>query len=253
MTLLLTHFPIGKAMSILTQLRKLEKDLTGYKTQRETALKSYQDLYPEYKTAVTAAKEMGTQVADSYNTYARLYNESLGVQRLVQQAATERNELSGLVQSARDEYKLRKEILGAFNFGSGPPQDVIDAYVQSQRNLIQISSDLTRYDEQTYNPTVQAYENFASTSGMDVAKTKYEELNTKYKDLQSVYKGLEENLSVYTSQMEEATKQAQALGQQIPGLQQSLKVEQDPRKRETRIGYGRSLMTSGTKRRSSVR
>ena len=53
-------------MSILTQLRKLEKDLTGYKTQRETALKSYQDLYPEYKTAVTAAKEMGTQVADSY-------------------------------------------------------------------------------------------------------------------------------------------------------------------------------------------
>lgn len=253
MTLLLTHFPIGKAMSILTQLRKLEKDLTGYKTQRETALKSYQDLYPEYKTAVTAAKEMGTQVADSYNTYARLYNESLGVQRLVQRAATERNELSGLVQSARDEYKLRKEILGAFNFGSGPPQDVIDAYVQSQRNLIQISSDLTRYDEQTYNPTVQAYENFASTSGMDVAKTKYEELNTKYKDLQSVYKGLEENLSVYTSQMEEATKQAQALGQQIPGLQRSLRVEQDPRKRETRIGYGRSLMTSGTKRASSVR
>lgn len=245
-------------MSILTQLRKLEKDLTGYKTQRETALKSYQDLYPEYKAAVMAAKEMGTQVADSYNTYARLYNDSLEIQRLVQQSARERNELSGLVQSARDQEKLAKEIYQRNRYLSQFDstinlKEIQDQYTQAQRNLIQISSDLTRYDEQTYNPTVQAYENFASTSGMDAAKTKYEELNTKYKGLQSVYKGLEENLSVYTSQMEEATKQAQALGQQIPSLQRSLKVEQDPRKRETRIGYGRSLMTSGTKRRSSVR
>lgn len=236
-------------MSILTQLRKLEKDLTGYKTQGETALKSYQDLYPKYKTAVTAAQDFSPKVVDAYNVYAQKYNEGVALQKTAAEAQTERNRLAQRVQGALNLYNFYKQKIDEF----GPRRSLLGNFYNAETDVISRNYQLTQYETETFNPATQAYQNFVNTGEVDRLQTNYETLNTEYEGLKSAYKGIEESLSVYTAQMQEAAERSEALGQQIPGLQRSLKVEQDPRKRETRIGYGRSLMTSGTKRRSSVR
>ena len=104
----------------------------------------------------------------------------------------------------------------------------------------------------------QDYENFIKDSGFvdrgaSDAKSVYDASLQNYQNLQASYQELEKPLSQYASEISQANEKLGQLNLLLPRLQRSLRVEQDPRKREVRIGYGRSLMTSGTKRRSSVR
>lgn len=350
-------------MSILTQLRKLEKDRTRFKEIGKTATENYQALQPKYSEAVQSAKNYQSTLRKDYNEYVQSRNQAVDSYntelqqryQTYQGAAQQGSRLESNLRSAEQELsrlgglrdasvltanQLYNNYSTAFQSGvqSGQQryqkyltdlqtyvssfQTAIETYQGNDRGQIKIWSDaLSVYDKAykdslkdtdfvtrvaqeqsagalknyqnyiqntynpsvnaynqyasgTYNPAAQAYQNFKGSGGSQRALSEYYSLAQdkgyvdrassqakqvydasakKYKDLQTAYQSLEEPLNQYVTEATTAADQIKQLDSQLPGLQRSLKVEQDPRKRETRIGYGRSLMTSGTKRRSSVR
>ena len=368
-------------MSILTQLRKLEKDRTRFKEIGKTATENYQALQPKYSQAVQSAKNYQSTLTkdyelyrEDYNTAVASYNEDLksrkGVYESVlaqgqglesnftsasqtlgqlgtfrDQAATEANRLYGTyekeyqsaISSALESYESQlknlqivqdyQELIGLkqeqlktanstaesqgitnyINWAESNLDNIIKSnnlegktlsefqadtdYVtriaqeqsagslQNYQNYLQNTynpsvNTYNQYASETYNPAAQAYQNFQNSGKVQQSLQSYQDLvkdtgyvdrassdtksvydasAKKYKDLQTAYQSLEEPLSRYVTEATTAANQVKQLNSQLPGLQRSLRVEQDPRKRETRIGYGRSLMTSGTKRRSSAR
>ncbi len=350
-------------MSILTQLRKLEKDRTRFKEIGKTATENYQALQPKYSEAVQSAKNYQSTLRKDYNEYVQSRNQAVDSYntelqqryQTYQGAAQQGSRLESNLRSAEQELsrlgglrdasvltanQLYNNYSTAFQSGvqSGQQryqkyltdlqtyvssfQTAIETYQGNDRGQIKIWSDaLSVYDKAykdslkdtgfvtrvaqeqsagalknyqnyiqntynpsvnaynqyasgTYNPAAQAYQNFKGSGGSQRALSEYYSLAQdkgyvdrassqakqvydasakKYKDLQTAYQSLEGSLNQYVTEATTAADQIKQLNSQLPGLQRSLKVEQDPRKRETRIGYGRSLMTSGTKRRSSVR
>ena len=349
-------------MSILTQLRKLEKDRTRFKEIGTKATKSYQELQPKYSQAVQAAKDYQSTLTRDYNQYVQSrnqavdsYNQQLqqryqtyqgtvqrgaGLERSFQAAqqglkrlqdardaaATEVNrryqvyadnyqtvvrigsrDYGRLLESHRDNmnlsaYQANKAEAGSFTrqlktreyekfkklyedlqadtgyvqrFAEQQTATILRRYQDYLSNTYNPANrQLNQFIQNTYNPAAQSVSAFRQSDAVSEARTSYESLAQdtgyadrassqakqvydasaqRYRELQTGYQQLEQPLSQYATEIKDASEQIKQLDQQIPGLQRSLTVEQDPRKRETRIGYGRSLMTSGTKRRSSVR
>ena len=156
-------------------------------------------------------------------------------------------------------------------YSSGQSQ-AYNQYVSGQYNPS--VNELNQYINQTYNPALSSYQQFANSTELQSARQSYETLAadkgsvdrasqsqraayesalSEYKQLQARYQELEPQLNEYTTQMQTAAEQMKAIEAQMPALQKSLAVERDPQKRETRVGYGRSLLTAGLKRAGSAR
>jgi len=187
--------------------------------------------------------------------------------------------MSGVIVQNRAVDKAYQDFVKDTGFVTRIAEQQSAGALQNYQNYLQNTynpsvNTYNQYASGTYTPAVQAYQNFTGSGEVQRALSNYQSLAQdtgyvdrassdtksvydasakKYKDLQTAYQSLEEPLSQYVTEATTAADQIKQLNSQLPGLQRSLRVEQDPRKRETRIGYGRSLMTSGTKRRSSAR
>ena len=133
---------------------------------------------------------------------------------------------------------------------------------------------LNQFTQATYNPAAQAVSAFRQSDAVSQARTSYENLaqdtgfvdraasDTKavydasqeeYGCLQAAYEGMAPQLNQYTQQAEAAKQQVLTLAEQEPGLQRSLAIDTEARKRGTRRDYRRSVLTGDFKRRGSAR
>ena len=201
--------------------------------------------YAQYQSAAAEAQRLSNLAAQT-RTQSETYSKD--AQKFLGTYQTEMGKYNKL--AADTEYVTR--------FAKQQSTAALNAYNQYVSNTYNPA--VTRYNQASSNvqAAARAYNTYsADRSKVDAAasaaKNVYDSSLERYRELQAGYQQLEQPLNQYATEMKDASEQIQQLNLQIPGLQRSLKVEQDPRKRETRIGYGRSLMTSGTKRRSSVR
>ena len=238
----------------------------------------------EYLDQLEAAQpELQRQASELYSTYQKNYQDAVST------GSTAYERQLRNIKYARD---VTTDQLTRLSPGSSDylrVQSETDRLAKQLEDLVADTGFVTRFAQsqsapalqnyqtfvdQTYNPAVReiasvrssfdlpaasaAFQSTVQDTGYadrasSQAKEVYDASAQRYRELQTGYQQLEQPLSQYATEIKDASEQIKQLNLQIPGLQRSLKVEQDPRKRETRIGYGRSLMTSGTKRRSSVR
>mgnify|MGYP003676512876 CR=1 FL=1 len=245
----------------------------------DTVYKQYQRGtadYGSYQQATDHAKQLSSMVQKSYDRISG-YQKNIRSFLADQENKNQQIELaSGAITRADQDYQnLLKDTGYVTRYAQQQSAGSLKNYQDYLKNTYNPSvASYNQYGAQTYNPAAQAYQNFMGSGQVQSALQSYQSLAQdtgyadrassqakqvydasaqRYRELQTGYQQLEQPLSQYATEMKDASEQIQQLNLQIPGLQRSLKVEQDPRKRETRIGYGRSLMTSGTKRRSSAR
>ena len=151
--------------------------------------------------------------------------------------------------------------------------------LQSYQNYLQNTynpsvASYNQYASGTYNPAAQAYQDFMGSGQVQEALQSYESLaqdtgyvdraasDTKavydasqqeYSRLQAAYEGMAPQLSEYSQQAETAKQQVLTLAGQAPGLQRSLAIDTEARKRGDRLGYRRSVLSRGYKRRGAAR
>ena len=127
---------------------------------------------------------------------------------------------------------------------------------------------------ETYNPAVAALNEYQSggqvqralqdyqslqqdTGFVDRAasdtKAVYDASQQEYGRLQAAYEGMTPQLNQYTEQAEAAKQQVLSLQGMTPGLQRSLAIDTEARKRGTRLGYRRSVLSQDFKRRGAAR
>ena len=131
-----------------------------------------------------------------------------------------------------------------------------------------------QYASGTYTPAAQAYQDFLGSGQVQQALQSYQSLaqdtgfvdraasDTKagydasqqeYSRLQAAYEGMAPQLSEYTQQAESAKQQVLSLQGMTPELQRSLAIDTEARKRGTRLGYRRSVLSQDFKRRGAAR
>jgi len=232
--------------------------------------------YSTYQDVANRAKTYTGYVQTAYDRIGQgqtqISNFQTGIRNNEQQIAGLTTQISGVNTNLEN---LLKDTDYVTRYAQQQSAGALRNYQDYLKNTYNPSvASYNQYGAQTYNPAAQAYQNFMGSGQVQSALQSYQSLAQdtgyadrassqarqvydasaqRYRELQTGYQQLEQPLNQYATEMKDASEQIQQLNLQIPGLQRSLKVEQDPRKRETRIGYGRSLMTSGTKRRSSVR
>ena len=232
--------------------------------------------YSVYQTVANRAKRYTGYIQTAYDRIGKgqqqIANFQTGIRNNEQRIAGLTTQISGVNTNLEN---LLKDTGYVTRYAQQQSAGALRNYQDYLKNTYNPSvTSYNQYGAQTYNPAAQAYQNFMGSGQVQSALQSYQSLAQdtgyadrassqakqvydasaqRYRELQTGYQQLEQPLSQYATEMKDASEQIKQLNLQIPGLQRSLKVEQDPRKRETRIGYGRSLMTSGTKRRSSVR
>lgn len=133
---------------------------------------------------------------------------------------------------------------------------------------------VSQFMQATYNPAAQAVSSFRQSNEVSDARASYESLaqdtgyvdraasdakavydasQQEYSNLQAAYEGMTPQLNEYSEQVETARQQVQEISGQIPGLQRSLAIDMEARKRGDRLGYRRSILSRGFKRRGTAR
>jgi len=249
--------------------------------------KSFSDVV--YESYRSGASQYGTYqaVANQAQRFGNIANKAIAdvgifetnIQNFQRDIQRNQQSMAGVIVQNRAVDKAYQDFIGDTGFVTRIAEQQSAGALQNYQNYLQNTynpsvNTYNQYASGTYTPAAQAYQNFTGSGEVQRALSNYQSLAQdtgyvdrassdtksvydasakKYKDLQTAYQSLEEPLSQYVTEATTAADQIKQLNSQLPGLQRSLRVEQDPRKRETRIGYGRSLMTSGTKRRSSAR
>lgn len=220
----------------------------------------------EARTYQDSVYDLYTRGKRTYEDYQSAVAEA---QRLSNLAAQTRTQSETYSKDAQKFLGIYQTEMGKYN-KLAADTEYVTRYAQQQSTAA--LNAYNQYVSNTYNPAVARYNQASSNvqaaarayntysadrskvdAAASAAKNVYDSSLERYRELQAGYQQLEQPLNQYATEMKDASEQIQQLNLQIPGLLRSLEVEQDPRKRETRIGYGRSLMTSGTKRRSSAR
>jgi len=251
----------------------------GTKTFADAVYERYQRGASTYDTYQATAN-----LANTYTGYVNQANQRISgyvtnIQGYQSDIRSNQQSMAGVIVQNRAVDKAYQDFIGDTGFVTRIAEQQSAGALQNYQNYLQNTynpsvNTYNQYASGTYTPAAQAYQNFTGSGEVQRALSNYQSLAQdtgyvdrassdtksvydasakKYKDLQTAYQSLEEPLSQYVTEATTAADQIKQLNSQLPGLQRSLRVEQDPRKRETRIGYGRSLMTSGTKRRSSAR
>lgn len=147
--------------------------------------------------------------------------------------------------------------------------DLYKSYQTSQKSYDEALANYNTYVKDTYNPAAKALQDFLDTSeyqasvsayntlaedtgyvdraASDVKKT-YDASSQQYANLQAAYQQLEPDLNTYAQQMGQAEKDITGFLAQVPGLQRSVAIDQEARKRGVRQGYRQSILTARNRR-----
>lgn len=256
--------------------------------QQQSLAKTYTDAQKELDRLNSVAPTWG-QVLEVILPYNELVRQNQAAWET--ENWTELNRLSPLIQKAYTDYKKQADpYWAAHNYRINTYDPARQAYqsfdtskvnaaLSNYQSVVQntynpVVAQYNQYVNQTLNPAAKAYQNFLDSGALNQAyqsyanisadkaqidrasqsaRTAYESSLQEYQKLQAEYQGLEPQLTEYTTQMQTAAGRIKEIQGELPALQKSIAVEQDPQKRETRVGYGRSLLTGGTKRASSAR
>lgn len=239
---------VGKTQSLLDLSSKHADAIQGYLADIENknrqielasgaitrADKSYQDLLKDTGYVTRYAQQQSAGALQSYQRYLQnTYNPSV---------ASYNQYASGTYTPAAQAYQ---------NFmGSGQVQ-------QALRDYQSFAGDRD-YANRASASQLKAYQDYAADTGfVDRAasdtKAIYDASQQEYSRLQAAYEGMAPQLNEYTQQAETAKQQVLTLSGQAPGLQRSLAIDTEARKRGDRLGYRRSILSQGYKRRGAAR
>ena len=303
-------------------LKRNQSLLTGALETGRTALAGYEELTPQYNTAVQAARDYQSILAGDYNQYAEdrntavtEYNELLKNRRATVQTALQRQKYLGQLEerlpalqtegstlystyeksfqdamSAEYEKQLKNtkyaKNLTAYqltNLTVGTPdyQRVEKENSKFTKDLAALeadtgfatrfaqnesASDLQGYEtflSETYNPALQEIDTVRSSFDLPAASAALQatlddkgfadRAASETKAVFDAYEGMTPQLNEYSRQVQTSKEQVQEISGQIPGLQRSLEIDMEARKRGDRLGYRRSILSRGFKRRGTAR
>ena len=191
--------------------------------------KSYQDLLKDTGYVTRYAQQQSAGSLQNYQNYLQnTYNPSVN---------TYNQYVSGTFNPAAQVYQ---------NFmGSGQVQ-------QALRDYQSFAGD-GDYANRASASQLKAYQDYAADTGfVDRAasdtKAVYDASQQEYSRLQAAYEGMAPQLNEYTQQAETAKQQVLTLSGQAPGLQRSLAIDTEARKRGDRLGYRQSILVARNRR-----
>lgn len=202
------------------------------------------------------------------------YNTTVAdIQRQLDEALTAANKASSDYESFLKTYNdLTAETPDYAAYATSESASQLKAYEDYLPTVQAAEKALDEFDTATYNPAVAAYT--AGQEAISTAKTAYDTLAAdstvvdraasdarkvydasliQYESLQAAYQGLEPELNEYSQQISSAANTAQLLTDRAPGLQRSLAIDMETRKRGTRQGYRQSVLTRGFRRAGAAR
>jgi hypothetical protein len=236
--------------SIEQNFQQAQQKLQDLQTQQDTAEKELQRRYQiyadNYQTVVRIGARDYEQMLKSAQgnpaEYQKLVADTGYVQRFAeQQTATI---LKRYQDYQSNTYNPAAQAFSEFKSGG---------YRQAEQALLNL-----RQNANSAEPLLQDYQAFAQDTGyVDRAasdtKAVYDASQQEYSRLQAAYEGMAPQLSEYTRQAKTAKQQVLTLAGQAPGLQRSLAIDTEARKRGDRLGYRRSVLSQGFKRRGAAR
>ena len=258
-----------------TEVNRLYKSYeTTYATAMATASESYESqlknlqIVQDYEELI-ASKQQQLQTAGSPA-------ESQEITNYINWAESN---LDNIIKSNNLEGKTLSELQADTGYVTRIAQEQSAGALQSYQSYLQNTynpsvASYNQYASGTYNPAAQAYQDFMGSGQVQEALQSYESLaqdtgyvdraasDTKavydasqqeYSRLQAAYEGMAPQLSEYSQQAETAKQQVLTLAGQAPGLQRSLAIDTEARKRGDRQGYRRSILSRGYKRRGAAR
>lgn len=201
--------------------------------------------YEDYQSAVAEAQrisDLAAQTRTQSETYSKDAQKFLGTYQ------TEMGKYNKLL--ADTDYVTR--------FAQQQSTAALNTYNQYVSNTYNPAA--TRYNEASSAVTAaaNAYNTYAADrskvdAAASAAKQVYDASVSRYQDLQTAYQDLEPQLTQYSQQAETARQQVLTLAGQAPDLQRSLAIDTEARKRGDRLGYRRSVLGRGYKRRGAAR
>ena len=251
----------------------------GTKSFSDVVYESYRSGASQYGTYQAVANQAqrfsniaSKAIADAGVFEKNIQNFQKDIQRN-QQSITEAN------QRGTAAYQEYQEFIGDTGFVTRIAEQESAGALQSYQNYLRDTYNpsvnvYNQYASGTYNPAAQAYQNFMGSGQVQRALQDYQSLqqdtgfvdraasDTKaiydasqqeYDRLQAAYEGITPQLNQYTEQAEAAKQQVLSLQGMTPGLQRSLAIDTEARKRGTRLGYRRSVLGQDFKRRGAAR
>jgi len=201
--------------------------------------------YAQYQSAVAEAQRL-TTLASQTLTQSETYSKN--AQKFLGTYQTEIGKYNKLL--ADKDYVTR--------YAQQQSTAALNTYNQYVSNTYNPAA--TRYNQASSAVTAaaKAYNQYAADrskidAAASAAKSVYDASVSRYQDLQTAYQDLEPQLTEYSQQAESAKQQVLTLTGQAPGLQRSLAIDTEARKRGDRLGYRRSVLGRGYKRRGAAR
>lgn len=243
---------------------------------------SYSNLYSARASGSEASRAFihrGTARTYQDSVYD-LYTRGKRTYAQYQSAVAEAQRISNLAAQTRTQSetysKDAQKFLGTYETEMGKynkllaDKDYVTRYAQQQSTAA--LNTYNQYVSSTYNPAATRYNQASSAvtaaanayntyaadrskvdAAASAAKQVYDASVSRYQDLQTAYQDLEPQLTEYTQQAETARQQVLTLAGQAPDLQRSLAIDTEARKRGDRLGYRRSVLGRGYKRRGAAR
>jgi len=232
--------------------------------------------YSTYENVANRAKTYSGYIQTAYDRIGdyqkQISNFQTGIRNNEQRITGLTTQISGVNTNLEN---LLKDTGYVTRYAQQQTGTVLSNYQDYLKNTYNPSvASYNQYASGTYTPAAQAYQNFMGSGQVQQALQNYQSLaqdtgfvdraasDTKavydasqqeYSRLQAAYEGMEPQLSEYTRQAETAKQQVLTLSGQAPGLQRSLAIDTEARKRGDRLGYRRSVLSQGFKRRGAAR
>tara|TARA_A100001391_G_scaffold39254_1_gene21787 strand:- start:944 stop:2308 length:1365 start_codon:yes stop_codon:yes gene_type:complete len=201
--------------------------------------------YEDYQSAVAEAQRISNLAAQT-RTQSETYSKD--AQRFLGTYQTEIGKYNELLEDT--DYVTR--------FAQQQSTAALNTYNQYVRDTFNPAETRFRDASSSVTAAAQAYNTFAADrfkvdAAASAAKQVYDASVSRYQDLQTAYQDLEPQLTEYTRQAEAAKQQVLSLQGMTPELQRSLAIDTEARKRGTRLGYRRSVLSQDFKRRGAAR
>tara|TARA_R100001086_G_C11844725_1_gene259958 strand:- start:2298 stop:3848 length:1551 start_codon:yes stop_codon:yes gene_type:complete len=232
--------------------------------------------YSTYENVANRAKAYSGYVQTAYDRIGKgqtqIANFQTGIRNNEQRITGLTTQISGVNTNLEN---LLKDTGYVTRYAQQQSAGALQNYERYLRDTYNPSvASYNQYASGTYTPAAQAYQNFMGSGQVQQALQSYQSLaqdtgfvdraasDTKavydasqqeYSRLQAAYEGMAPQLSEYTQQAESAKQQVLSLQGMTPELQRSLAIDTEARKRGTRLGYRRSVLSQDFKRRGAAR
>ena len=218
--------------------------------------RTYQDsVYDLYKRGKRTYEDYQSAVAEA-NRLATMASQTLGQVETFKSRATES---LGTYESEIGKYnELMADTDYVTRFAQQQSTAALNTYNQYVRDTFNPAETRFRDASSSVTAAAQAYNTYAADrskvdAAASAAKQVYDASVQQYAGLQAAYQDLEPQLTEYTRQAEAAKQQVLSLQGMAPELQRSLAIDTEARKRGTRLGYRRSVLSQDFKRRGAAR